>query len=239
MLYPINLKNSIGRILTFSMAMINPKKSLFHWFLRQCFLMKWFVTFVSIFVLFSCNSARQLEPLPDGSVVVAFGDSLTVGVGAKSVENYPNRLNNIVPFEVIGSGVSGEQTNAGLKRLPSVLTQYQPDLVLLCLGGNDFIRRIDEHLIKQNLISMIELIKNSGSEVLLIAVPEPSLILSPSPIYQEIAQELNIPLLEDPLTDLLSDSRLKSDTIHLNAKGYKKLADAIKNNLIETGLLLN
>ncbi len=182
-----------------------------------------------ILLLIGCSSdVPTLEKLSNNAVIVAFGDSLTYGVGASSDENYPAILSRLIQREVINAGVSGERTAQGLKRLPEILEEYQPDLLILCHGGNDMLRKTGEKKAANNLIAMIEMAQEYESEVILIGVPKPQLFLSSAAnFYAEIATKMKIPYDGDIIADVLSRNSLKSDVIHPNAKGYQKIADAI------------
>ncbi len=182
-----------------------------------------------ILLLISCSKdVPTLAKLPINAVIVAFGDSLTYGVGASATENYPAILSGLIQREVINAGVSGEHTDQGLQRLSKILAEYQPDLLILCHGGNDLLQKTGEKKAADNLIAMIELAQEYGSEVVLIGVPKPQLFLSSAAdFYTEIATKIKIPYDGDIIADVLSKKSLKSDLIHPNAKGYQKIADAI------------
>lgn len=170
---------------------------------------------------------RALTPLGTDAVVLAFGDSLTYGIGAEREASYPAILERLIRRKVVNAGVPGELTSQGLERLPAVLEQYRPALVILCHGGNDLLQKSGEDQAADNIRSMIRLARERGAEVALIGVPRPGLLLSPARFYPEIARELNIPYEGDILADILSKGPLKSDTIHPNAEGYRKLAEAV------------
>ncbi len=182
-----------------------------------------------ILLLFGCSQdVPTLAELPINAVIVAFGDSLTYGIGASSEESYPAILSNLIQREVINAGVSGERTAQGLERLPKILEKYQPDLLILCHGGNDLLRKTGEKKAADNLIAMIKMAQEYESEVVLIGVPKPQLFLSSAAdFYTEIATKMEIPYDGDIIADVLSKKSLKSDVIHPNAKGYQKIADAI------------
>ncbi|MGD8560668.1 MAG: arylesterase, partial [Gammaproteobacteria bacterium] len=187
-----------------------------------------FVGFVvilcSLLLLPSCSEQRPpLNELSREAVVVAFGDSLTYGTGAKDHESYPHQLAKLIDREVINEGVPGELSGEGRQRLPNVLDEHQPELLILCHGGNDLLRKKNPESIVNNLKSMIGEAKRRGIQVLLIAVPEPALFfMEPASFYIAVAQSENIPLLQNTLRDIENDDGLKSDAIHPNAAGYRK-----------------
>jgi acyl-CoA thioesterase-1 len=174
----------------------------------------------------------QIAPLPPGAVILAFGDSLTSGYGADSRESYPAVLESLTGFEVINAGVPGEITAQGLKRLPALLKRYRPDLVILCHGGNDLLRRIDLETTTGNLRQMILAARTSGAQVLLVCVPQPGLLLRPAAFYGELAAEFEIPCEENLLPDILKNGSKKSDAIHPNAEGYRRLAEGLAGRIM-------
>ncbi|NJC89394.1 MAG: arylesterase [Desulfuromonas sp.] len=175
----------------------------------------------------ACDRTPKIAPLPTDAVVLAFGDSLTHGNGAPEGEAYPEVLAGMLGRTVINAGVPGEVSAAGLTRLPQLLEQYRPRLVILCHGGNDFLQRLDRAQTAANLAAMIEMIRASGADVVLVGVPEFGLILNPPKFYQETAERFGIPYEGEIVSDLLGDRDLKSDSIHPNAAGYRRMAEAI------------
>lgn len=179
-------------------------------------------------LLIGCSDAPPpLSPLPPDAVIVAFGDSLTRGTGASDDQAYPARLAERLDRRVINAGVPGELSGEGLARLPDVLAEHRPALVILCHGGNNFLRRRSEAEVADNLRAMIELIREHGAEVLLVGVPKPNLILVVPEFYAELADDYQLPYAGDILPDILGDRALKSDTVHPNAAGYEQLAAAL------------
>jgi len=188
--------------------------------------------------LASCGGgAARLSKLPADAVLLAFGDSLTFGTGAQAEASYPAVLEKLIGRKVWSAGVPGEVSAAGLARLPSALDYYQPRLLLLCHGGNDFLRKLGDAQAAENLRAMVRLARQRGMDVVLIAVPKPGLLPSPPDFYAEIATEFALPHEEAALTAILRDNELKSDVAHPNARGYAKLAAAIAALLKKSGAL--
>ncbi|MFY8274782.1 GDSL-type esterase/lipase family protein [Pseudoalteromonas sp. SSDWG2] len=180
--------------------------------------------------LTACSDDSGLVSVSSDATVLAFGDSLTVSVGAKRT-TYPKQLANLTGLTVIASGVSGEQTQQGLARLPAALDAHQPDVLVLLEGGNDFLRNQRPARVKANLAAMIELAQAQGIAVILVAVPQKSLFLSDAPLYQELAQQYGIPVVANTPSELLADNDYKSDQIHLNDQGYQRLAESIAEHI--------
>ncbi|OYY78353.1 MAG: arylesterase [Hydrogenophilales bacterium 16-62-9] len=169
--------------------------------------------------------------------MVAFGDSLTNGTGASESTAYPAVLAALTGRAVINAGVPGDTTTTGLQRLPGVLAEYKPRLVLLCLGGNDMLRKQPEASTENNLRLLVQTIRASGAHVVLIGVPEPRLFGGTPDFYSRIANEMQLPLEREIFNDVLKDNRLKSDPIHANAAGYRQVAERLATFLKEAGAL--
>lgn len=190
-----------------------------------------------------CERGQKYSPLPPGSAVLAFGDSVTFGTGAGSGEDYPSRLAAISGWVVHNKGVPGDTTAGAAARLAQALDETQPKLVIVEIGGNDFLRQVGEAEVKQNIRGMLQAAKQAGVPAVLVAVPRFSLLgaalgaLPDARLYAELAQEENVPLVAKVFADVLSDPALKADQIHPNAAGYRQLAEGIAASLRKSGLL--
>ncbi|HEU5283936.1 MAG TPA: GDSL-type esterase/lipase family protein, partial [Burkholderiales bacterium] len=133
------------------------------------------------------RDAPALARLGPDEVVLAFGDSLTFGSGVNDDESYPAVLAGLIGRKVVRDGVPGETTEQGLERLESSLEAHRPKLLLLCLGGNDLLRRVDSAQIEANLRVMVQLARDRGVQVVLIGVPEPAVFGGTAPLYRHLA----------------------------------------------------
>lgn len=183
------------------------------------------------------NKVPTVAKLASTDVVLAFGDSLTYGTGAKAEDSYPVVLGQLIGRTVVRSGVPGEQTAGGLERLPDVLDEHKPRLVIVCLGGNDMLRKGAPADIEANLRKILAEIKSRGLDVMLIGVPTPTLITRPPDFYFNLAKEFSIPYQGDIITSVLYKSELKSDPIHPNAAGYRKVAEAVAELMRDAGAI--
>ena len=189
------------------------------------------------FLLAACGEQARLQRLAPEAVVLAFGDSLTFGTGAPEPESYPAQLEALIGRRVVRAGVPGEVSARALERLPAALDEHAPKLVLLCIGGNDFLRRLDRGQVADNVRAMIRLAKARGADVMLIGTPEPGFSVTPPGFYAEIAKEFALPYERKVIGAILKDSSLKSDPIHPNGAGYLKIAEAIALQLRTAGAL--
>ena len=196
------------------------------------------VTFVALLAVAACGGSKtRLEKLDPSAVVLAFGDRLTFGTGAGPTESYPATLERRIGRKVVNAGVPGETSARGLARLPEVLDEVKPSLLILCHGGNDFLQRLDDAAAASNVREMIRVARGKGIPVVLLATPKPGLPPSIPAFYGEIATELAIPFEEGVMRSVLLDNKLKSDMVHPNGAGYAQIAEAVERVLKKSGAI--
>lgn len=179
--------------------------------------------------LTACGKTAPHAALPTGSTILALGDSLTAGYGADAEAAYPAVLAGLTGWQIINGGVSGNTSAQALARLPALMRR-QPQLVLVSIGGNDFLRKVPEADTRSNIRQIVQQIKAAGVPAVLVAVPyftTGALFgrLSEHPMYEELAAELNVPLFKGAWAEVLGNKKLKSDQIHANAQGYRVFAE--------------
>lgn len=186
----------------------------------------------------SCSTdAPPLRPLAGNAVILAFGDSLTFGTGAGRDASYPSVLQRITGRRVINAGRPGEESDAGAERLPRLLEQHLPALVILCHGGNDILRRRDRGALRTNLERMIADSRAAGADVVLLGVPDFGLFLAAADVYAEVARATGVVLENDVIADVLAERELKTDAVHPNGAGYRRIAEALSELLRGEGAL--
>ncbi len=204
---------------------------------RQRVLLRVLFVCLSLFLSACGDKGPVLAPLAQGEVVLAFGDSLTHGTGADRNHSYPRALAAMTGLDVVNAGVPGEISRDGVRRLPGLLDEYAPRLLLLCHGGNDILRKLPEQQTEANLRAMIELARTRGIEVVLIGVPKPGLFMNSADYYARLAADFAVPYEGDALPGILGDRTLKSDTVHPNAAGYRLLAQSLEALLRRSGAI--
>lgn len=198
---------------------------------------------VLVLVLAACG---QQEPhhraLPAGSTVLAFGDSVTFGIGAGRGEDYPTLLAEATGWKVINAGISGDTARNARHRLAELLQRYQPQLVIIELGGNDFLRRFPDSQVQADLLAMLQESLEVGAATVLVAVPRLSLLragmdaLDDSPIYAELAETTGVHLVENVFSEVISNPELRADKVHPNAQGYIAFTAGLLASLRAAGL---
>ena len=196
-----------------------------------------FTLLLSALILTACGKGPQVPAIGNNDVILAFGDSLTFGTGASPAESYPAQLQSLIGRKVVNAGVPGEVSADGLQRLPGALEEAQPKLLILCHGGNDFLRKLSEAEAAANVRAMIKLAKDKGIGVVLVATPKPGFSVSSPDFYAAIAKEFSIPFNDNVIGSVLRDNALKSDLVHPNARGYAKIAQTVEKLLKKSGAI--
>ena len=174
--------------------------------------------------------------------MLALGDSLTFGSGAAPEAAYPVRLAEVTGWKMVNAGVPADTSAKARERLPQLLAEHGPKLVLLSIGGNDFLRQVPEVETRTNITAMLDEIRAAGAQPVLIAVPRPAVMaallrsLEDHPLYEALAEERRVPLFAAGWAEVLSDPALKSDQIHANAAGYERFARRLHGFLREAGI---
>jgi len=195
---------------------------------------------ILLLILFSINKFQEpkMQPISTTDSILAMGDSLTYGFLVSPKHSYPSQLSKMSGYTVINAGINGDTSIEGLTRLPKLLTNKSIKLMLLCLGANDILQGRSLISLKQNLKEMVHMAKEKEIKVLLVSVPNFTLFgLSDLTLYEEIAQEEDVALAADILSDILEQPSLKIDQVHPNALGYEKMAKMIYQSLKEEGLI--
>lgn len=196
-----------------------------------------------LLLLGACGKAVKQPAIAPGQVVLAFGDSVTFGTGAKPGEDWPSLLAAQTGWEVINAGIPGDTAMAGKNRIQALLDEHHPVLVIVEIGGNDFLRKRPANDVKEDIRTVLKSIKQSGAQVALVAVPELSLMSivagkpSDSPIYKELAKEEGVPIVSEVFSDVLSKPEHCADRIHPNAKGYRQMASGLIARFSEIGFI--
>lgn len=185
------------------------------------------------------KSARTHAKIPERSTVLALGDSLTFGYGANPGESYPAQLQKLTGWNIVNGGVSGDTSAQALSRLPALLAR-KPKLVIVGIGGNDFLRKVPEEQTRANIAKIIETVQKENIPAVLVGVPHITLgalfgHLSDHPLYEDLSEEYGTPLFGGAWAEILGDNDLKSDQIHANGKGYRRFAEKLSDFLHAQG----
>ena len=135
-----------------------------------------FILMLAAGLFAGCGKLKKLPALPPGSGVLAFGDSVTWGTGAGPDEDWPSRLATATGWRIHNAGVPGDTAEAARTRLPALLAAQRSALVIIEIGGNDFLRRRPVAAVKEDVRQLVRTAAASCARVVLVAVPELSLL---------------------------------------------------------------
>ncbi len=180
---------------------------------------------ISLVIFLPRNEKIKNYPPKDGPIV-AFGDSLVAGNGSTPGNDFVSLLSTKIGEPIINLGIPGDTTAGGLARIDSLFDE-NPRVVILLLGGNDFIRKVAREETFSNLRAIINKIQASGSVVVLLGVRGGLLADSADGLFKDLAKETGSAYVPNVLSGLFADSRYMSDAIHPNDAGYIRVADKV------------
>lgn len=196
----------------------------------------------ALLLLAGCGDTERFAALPEGATVLAFGDSITHGTGADGAPAFPALLAARTGWNVINAGVPGDTAQAARDRIGPLLNQHNPALVIVELGGNDFLRQRNPDQVEADLEAIIAAIRERDLPVVLIAVPRLSLLratvgaLTDADLYAQLGERDRVLPVPDLLSEVLSDEALRADRIHPNGAGHEVLAEGLYTALANSGL---
>lgn len=172
----------------------------------------------------------------DRPAVLVFGDSLSSGYGIDVDQSWTALLQKRLEAQgyehrVVNASISGETTEGGAARIDDALERFEPELVILELGGNDGLRGFPPARIKENLRTVIEKTRATGAGVVLLGIripPNygPRYTQAFENVYRQLANELGVPWIEFFMDRVaLDEDLMQDDRIHPNEKAQGVLLD--------------
>lgn len=199
------------------------------------------VTLLLLTVLIASAPVAAERPL-----ILVVGDSLSAAYNLPTTSGWVSllevRLKQQTTWQVVNASISGETTNGGLTRLPELLRQHQPNIVLLELGANDGLRGLPPTLISNNLEKMLSLSKQSGAKVMLIGIllpPNygPNYLAQFEQIYPQLAKKHQLSLVPFLLEGVADKPELmQDDGLHPTAAAQPIILETV---WLELQALLN
>jgi lysophospholipase L1-like esterase len=164
--------------------------------------------------------------------VIAFGDSITAGVGTTGERNFVTLLSERTGIAIDNQGVSGNTTAQALARLDASVLSKDPDIVIVFLGGNDILQNVDEEVTFANVRSIVTQIQNSGAKVVLTSIHDGFILNDYEDAYQDIANDTGAYFVSGILRGVIGRSDLMFDAVHPNNAGHVIIADRIFPTLV-------
>lgn len=178
----------------------------------------WSTLLLCLAVLFLIPAVSRAD------TILVMGDSLSAAYGIDPQAGWVNLLKRRLGdnHDVVNASISGETTSGGSARLPDILRQYHPDIVLLELGGNDGLRGLSPQQMQVNLATMIERSRKSGARVLLLGIEVPpnygpAYTKAFRNVFVQLSKEYDLPLVPFLLEGVDLDTMLQDDGIHPTA----------------------
>ena len=175
------------------------------------------------------NDVRNINSA--GQAIICFGDSLTEGVGASQGEDYPSVLSRLIAAPVVNAGHRGDTTADALNRLARDVLEKNPRLVILLLGGNDFLRQVPVGDTRKNMETIVQRIQERGAMVVITGMKLGLFTDEYGAMMENIAEKFGALLVPQITKGILTDSKLKSDPIHPNGAGYRLIAERIAEKI--------
>lgn len=197
---------------------------------------KSFGLFLALITVAGCGEKPIAEDRPQTGNIVFLGDSITRGYEVDESERYTTLLadklstNGFEHYTVINQGVDGDKTSDGLARIEAVLVA-EPEIVVLALGGNDFLRSRPLTELQSNLKQIIETLQNQNIEVILVGVSAPpfkglSYSSGAKQMYESVAESYELEFMPNILKGMVLDQRyMQSDNIHPTVLGHERIAE--------------
>lgn len=183
------------------------------------------VVAISAIVLFFPK--KKIANYPStGTDIIAFGDSLIQGVGSTNKGDFVSILSKKIGRPIINLGHSGDTTSDGLSRIGE-LDKYNPKVVILLLGGNDYLKKIPQDETQSNLIKIIKNIQDRGAIVLLLGVRGGLISDRFETMYSNLSYKYNTAYVPDVLRGLIFNTNYMSDAVHPNNAGYIVIAEKV------------
>lgn len=161
-----------------------------------------------------------------GDSIVAFGDSLIEGVGATPGKDFVSQLSKKIGEPIINLGISGNTTAQGLARVDRI-AEYKPKVVLVLLGGNDYLQKVPKKEIFRNLEMIVSNIQSTGAIVVMLGVQGGVFGDPYEGEFEALAQKKGTVYVPNVLEGLIGNSRYMSDAIHPNDVGYLKIVERV------------
>ena len=182
-----------------------------------------------LFLLIQSSCSPPSTPIPpqSGTQVIAFGDSLVKGKGASPGKDWVSLLSKQLGVTILNKGRNGETTRLALARLDGDVLQEDPRVVIVCLGGNDALRRWPREETFQNLTRIIGRIQETGAAVVLVGIRGGLLIDPYDEAFEALARKNRTYFVPDIMEGILGNAAWLADTVHPNDLGYQHIAERL------------
>jgi acyl-CoA thioesterase I len=180
----------------------------------------------------------RLTPLPEDAVILIYASGIAEEGDIFRSALVDEIVASVMKRTVVNRGRGGEFSDKTLERLPGVLEETKPQLMILGCGAMDLWKKTDRSKLKANLSAMIELARTNQTQVVMLAMPDLNRFSpKPDPIFEEVAREKNVPVETQIIRSVLSDSSTRTFRYLPNDDGIQKMAEAIRDLCVQRGAL--
>lgn len=183
-------------------------------------------------------SEARLTLLKDDAVILIYASGLAEEGDLFRSTVIDETLASVMKRTIVNRGVGAEFSDKALERLPGVLEETKPHLMILGYGAMDLWKKTDRNKLKENLCSMIDLARKQQTQVILLAMPDlHRLTMRPDPIFEAVAREKNVPIEATIIGSVLSDSSTRTFRYLPNDDGIQKMAEGLRDFCVQRGAL--
>lgn len=187
------------------------------------------VALVALYVVLTPTKITNYPSSKTGPIV-AFGDSLVFGTGATTPGGFVSMLSEKLNTKIINEGVPGNTTADARERIDTILS-HDPKIVILLIGGNDYLRNIPESTTEENISFIISRLHQQGIIVVLLGVRGGLLTDTFDDMFTRLAKKHQTAFVKNVLAGIITKREYMSDAIHPNEKGYELIAERVSEEI--------
>jgi len=195
------------------------------------------IVFIISCILFLNSCQNKLDNITNinngiGENIYILGDSITAGYGLKKEQAYPYLLSQKINLPIVNRGVSGDKTSDALARLSKDILLEKPRIVIIALGGNDFLKKVPKTVTEQNLKEIITQVQREKAITVILGMNLGLFTDEYKDLYQRVAKETGSYLIPQVLKGIIDNPKHRQeDIIHPNQIGQEILANKIAKSL--------
>lgn len=178
--------------------------------------------------LAGCSSEVKFADKTKSGPVVILGDSLAAGYELEKKESFVAVLSERLGTEIVNLGLKGATTADSLPRVAKEVLPLKPSLVIIELGGNDALQKIELDLTRQNLQKMIDEVHQTETPILILGVRGGLMSDKFADMFEDLSSTNNLAYVPNILEGILTSPTLRIDNIHPNAQGHIVIADRVE-----------
>lgn len=182
--------------------------------------------------------APRLTPLPEDAVILVYGAGISEEADFLRSSQMDESLSKATKRTIVNRGMPCEYAESALKRLPSVLDECDPDMMVLSYGAMDLWKATDRAKLKASLGAMVDVALKRKTQVVMLALPDISkVVLRPAPLFEEVAREKNVPIETKIVSSVLKTPSERIYRYMVNDNGLEAIGAAVRALCVKYGAL--